>query len=84
MTAEELAALQPGDIVRHKCSARGLIVTANYGGRVTAVRTYEVTNPDEWDVITSGGRPRLATAFNASNVPPPRPAAAPPPSRPNR
>jgi hypothetical protein len=26
-------------------------VTGNYGDRVTAVRTVEMTNPDEWDLV---------------------------------
>lgn len=51
MTAEQLRALQPGDIIRHKHAAEAMVVTANYGSRVTAVRTVDVTNPIEWDRI---------------------------------
>lgn len=40
--------LQPGDLIRHKAGDRALVVTANYGSRVTAVCTFDVTNPSEW------------------------------------
>jgi len=43
--------LQPGDAVRHKGGGDVFLVTANYGGRVTAVRTADITNPDEWDIV---------------------------------
>jgi len=52
MTPEQMKNLEPGDIVRGKLSGYGYIVTANYGERVTAVRTVDITNPDEWDIIT--------------------------------
>lgn len=48
---QSITELQPGDIIRHKGGAEALIVTANYGGRVTAVRTADVTNPIEWLVM---------------------------------
>ena len=51
MTKEDFASLSEGDIVRHKTSAEALIVHANYGGRVTAVRIADLTNPSEWDLI---------------------------------
>jgi predicted Zn-dependent protease len=35
-----------------------MVVTANYGARVTAVRSADLTNPDEWDVID----PRTGTS----------------------
>jgi len=52
MSAEMLRALQPGDLIRHISSSTAIVVTANYGNRVTAVRTYDVTNPSEWEVVT--------------------------------
>lgn len=51
MTKAELAALEPGDIIRHKHGAEALVVTANYGDRATAIRTYDVSNPPEWDLL---------------------------------
>lgn len=51
MTRDMMAALQPGDLISHRGSGESLVVTANYGNRVTAVRTYDVTNPCEWLVI---------------------------------
>ena len=51
MTREIMAALQPGDLIRHRESGEALVVTASYGNRVTAVRTYDVTNPGEWLVV---------------------------------
>lgn len=55
MTREQFEALQPGDLVRHKIGSEALIVHANYGGRITAVRTADLTNPAEWDVVGPGG-----------------------------
>lgn len=46
-----LAELQPGDIIRHKCGSDAYVVTANYGGRVTAVRSQDVTCAGEWLVM---------------------------------
>ena len=59
MTEYEFMCLQTGDIVRQKSTGDTLedwlknsyVVTANYGGRVTAVRTVDITNPGEWDLI---------------------------------
>jgi hypothetical protein len=52
MTYDEMRQLQPGDIVRGKGSSQSYVVTANYGSRVTAVRTVDLTNPSEWDLVT--------------------------------
>ena len=51
MTNNELKALQMGDVVRLKGSAVGYIVTANYGDHVTATRTVDITNSQEWDLV---------------------------------
>lgn len=56
MERNEFKNLQPGDIVRHKPgpypdSRTALIVTGNYGDRVTAVQTHDLTNPSEWDLV---------------------------------
>lgn len=53
MTHEEMKALQPGDIVSNQDWGDRFIVTANYGDRVTAVRTADLTNPDEWNLVST-------------------------------
>ncbi len=55
MTQDEMKSLQPGDIVRHTSDHKSLIVTANYGDRVTLVRTEDATNPSEWVIIKKAG-----------------------------
>ena len=50
MQPEDLKSLTTGDIVRSADGAT-YIVTANYGDRVTAVRTVDITNPSEWDLV---------------------------------
>lgn len=51
MTTEEMKHLERGDIVKHALDSRTFIVTGNYGGRVTAVATVDITNPPEWEVV---------------------------------
>ena len=51
MTTEEMKHLERGDIVKHALDPRTFIVTGNYGGRVTAVATVDITNPPEWEVV---------------------------------
>jgi hypothetical protein len=51
MTQEEFEHLEQGDIVRHMDSGDSMVVTANYGKRVTAVRTADLSNPDEWKLV---------------------------------
>lgn len=51
MNKEEFKKLEMGDIIRHKLDVKSVVVTGNFGDRVTAVRTVDVTNPSEWDVI---------------------------------
>lgn len=52
MTLEEFERLNVGDVVRGASSREAYIVTANYGRRVTAVRTVDMTNPSEWEVAS--------------------------------
>lgn len=49
MTQDDLKNLQVGDLVRHAAFHGVYVVTGNYGGRVTAVRTVDLTNPSEWE-----------------------------------
>jgi hypothetical protein len=48
---QNLSDLRPGDIIRPKHGDINFVVTANYGNRVTAVKTADVTNPIEWEVM---------------------------------
>lgn len=54
MDADEFKDLDIGDIVRHVHNGiEGIwVVTGNYGGRVTAAQTVDMTNPNEWEVIS--------------------------------
>lgn len=40
-----------GDIVRSKLDHRTFVVTDNYGDRVIAVTSVDMTHPSEWDVV---------------------------------
>lgn len=51
MTRHEFKHLREGDIVQGQASGQAYIVTGNYGDRVTAVRTVDITQPDEWLLI---------------------------------
>ena len=51
MTKDQMTALQPGDIIRHRESADAVVVTANYGSHAIAVRTCYVSQPAEWILI---------------------------------
>jgi len=51
MTKDEMADLKRGDLVRHQGNGRSCVVTSNYGNRVTAVDSFDITNPDEWDIV---------------------------------
>jgi len=55
MTPAQLKALQPGDLVRHKEDRRVYIVHGNYGDRVTAACTVDLTNSAEWDRVRTDG-----------------------------
>lgn len=51
MTNEEFQNLREGDIVQAKASGMGYIIVGKYKDRAIAVRTVEITNPDEWELI---------------------------------
>src|SRR5688500_16908165 len=53
MKEEQFMNLNTGDIIKHKSSESTYVVTANYGSRVTAVRTVDLTNPNEWELVLS-------------------------------
>ena len=53
--------LMRGDIVRGKASGLTYTVDGTYGTRATAVRSADITNADEWEVMrvdTSKPEPR--------------------------
>lgn len=52
MTEHQMRKLQVGDLVRDKLRGMTFVVTGNYGDRVTAVRTVDMTNPDEWELVS--------------------------------
>lgn len=45
--------LKLGDVVKNTMSGNRYIVHSNYGDRVTAVSTADLTNPSEWDLVHS-------------------------------
>ena len=56
MTQQEFQTLRVGDIIRGKFSGTFYVVIGNYGDRVTAVNTADVTNADEWDLMSKTQR----------------------------
>lgn len=48
MTEDQFKNLNRGDVVEHVSDCTTFTVTSNYGGRVTAVATADLTNPGEW------------------------------------
>lgn len=53
MTNEEMGNLQRGDMVKHASFGSVVyVVTGNYGGRITAVRSVDLMNPQEWLKVT--------------------------------
>lgn len=58
-TINQVQELQIGDIIRHaSLDGARYIVTGVYGGRVTAVKTVDVTNPAEWHVLIRDDKDR--------------------------
>lgn len=53
MTKDEFAALQPGDIIRHKHQSadHAMTVVERVGDTLVVMRTQRVDNPPEWDLI---------------------------------
>ncbi len=60
MSPEEFKKLSTGDIVRHQHESRSVVVTENLGDHVTAVRTFELTNPHEWVLIFKAKQERVS------------------------
>lgn len=51
-----MKALKRGDLIRHKHSPYAYVVCANYGDRLTAIRSVDVSNPVEWEQVDNSGR----------------------------
>ena len=62
--------LEPGDIIRNKGEKSTFQVTANYGTRATAVRTADVTNPGEWEVLETKPVKRTVKKLNRMRLDP--------------
>jgi hypothetical protein len=48
---KSISELKTGDVIRHKTSQKSYLVTDCFGSRATAVRTVDITNPGEWEVM---------------------------------
>ncbi len=59
MTEDEMLELDVGDIVRHAEGGESYVVTGNYVGRVTAVRTVDITNASEWELFLKASEWKL-------------------------
>jgi major membrane immunogen (membrane-anchored lipoprotein) len=53
MEREALDNLQVGDLIRHASDGQAYVVMGNFGNHVTAARVMDVTNPDEWEVVST-------------------------------
>lgn len=52
MNKEQMRNIRPGDVVRNKADrGHAYIVHCNYGNRITAVRTADITNHEEWELV---------------------------------
>jgi hypothetical protein len=53
MNKNEFQKLQPGQIIQHKKDHKwAFVVHQNFGERLTAVRTIEVRDPENWEIVT--------------------------------
>ena len=52
----DIAGLNPGDVVRNVGSGLGYVIVRKEKDRAIAIRTMEVSNPDEWIVIARSYR----------------------------
>lgn len=51
MNQQELENLSLGDVVASRVDNQSYVVTANYGGRATAVKSVDITNAAEWEIV---------------------------------
>jgi len=67
MDENEFKKIKPGDVIKNTLSGDRYRVHSNYGDRIAAVRTVDITNPSEWDLVyssTSGESPDLPEKIN--------------------
>lgn len=62
MKEEDFKKLQIGDIVKGQFSGEIFVVTGNYGSHITAVKSVDMTHPQDWELI------RKAEGGNSTNV----------------
>lgn len=48
---DSIAQLDRGDIIKHRSGGNSYVVNENYGNRVTAVDTRDITNASEWLIL---------------------------------
>lgn len=63
LTEAKFKQAQPGDMLRSRTDSRVFVVTGNYGGRITAVASVDVTNPIEWEIYDE---PELEFGMNVA------------------
>lgn len=51
MTSEQFDSLKEGDIVRGKASGCAFVIVQTLRDSYVAVRSHEVTHPDDWDLV---------------------------------
>lgn len=58
--------LERGDIITSKLTDEVAIVTGDYGSRITAVKTFDITNPVEWSVTLKANhkKPEYKSEFS--------------------
>jgi len=64
MNKKELKNLKTGDIVRSKLNNISYMIHANYGNRCTAVKTVDITNPTEWNIVFKAIHKKYREALN--------------------
>jgi len=65
MNKKSFSKLSRGDIVKHIGDTKTFIVTSNYGKRVTATTTVDMTNPNEWELVLKA---KYDKSFITSNI----------------
>jgi len=70
MTKNDFERLQPGQIIQHKKNNEwAFIVQQNFGDRITCVRTIEVREPVDWEIVTEVKLKELPNIIKDNLVP---------------
>jgi|WetSurMetagenome_2_1015567.scaffolds.fasta_scaffold1234313_2 hypothetical protein len=51
MDRQTFCELHTGDLVVGRVTGEVYVVMSNYGNRATAVRTIDMTNPNDWELV---------------------------------